>query len=98
MLAGVIAAAAWLGGLANESIGRRHTPFGFGFLADPANFDIPFRLISWQVGDTYARALLLTVLNTLLVSALSIVTATLLGLLVGIMRLSGNWEDRFWRG
>ena len=33
---------------------RRHTTFGFGFLADHANFDIPFRLIPWTVGDTYA--------------------------------------------
>ena len=58
------------------------------------NFDIPFRLIPWTVGDTYARALLVCVLNTLLVSAMSIVAATLLGLLVGIMRLSTNWLVR----
>ena len=60
----------------------------------PTNFDIPFRLIPWAVGDTYARALLVCVLNTLLVSAMSIVAATLLGLLVGIMRLSTNWLVR----
>jgi general L-amino acid transport system permease protein len=94
LLAGVIAALWWLGGLAANSMARRHAPFGFGFLADHANFDIPFTLISWQVGDTYARALLVTVLNTLLVSVISIVTATLLGLLVGIMRLSSNWLVR----
>ncbi len=94
LLAGVVVLGWWLTSLAGESLGRRHAPFGFGFLADGANFDIPFRLISWQVGDTYARALLLCVLNTLLVSGLSIVTATLLGLLVGIMRLSTNWLIR----
>ena len=65
-----------------------------GFLAEPTNFDIPFRLIAWSVGDTYARALLVCVLNTLLVSAMSIVAATLLGLFVGIMRLSTNWLVR----
>ncbi len=88
-------AVAWyLGSQAAANIGRRHATFGFGFLADSTNFDIPFRLIPWEVGDTYGRALLVCVLNTLLVSALSIVAATLLGLMVGIMRLSANWLVR----
>jgi len=68
--------------------------FGFSFLADLANFDIPFHLVAWHVGDSYARALLVCVLNTLLVSALGIIASTLLGLLVGIMRLSMNWLVR----
>src|SRR5690348_14452410 len=95
LLLAVVVAAVWF--LASEAAGNlahRHTNFGFGFLADNANFDIPFRLISWSVGDTYARALLVCVLNTLLVSAMSIVAATLLGLLVGVMRLSTNWLVR----
>jgi general L-amino acid transport system permease protein len=83
-----------LGWISAETSGRRRGGLGFGFLADPTNFDIPFHLIGWSVGDTYARALLVCVLNTLLVSALSIVAATLLGLLVGIMRLSANWLVR----
>jgi len=95
MLLAVVLAAAWyLGSQAAANIGRRHATFGFGFLAEPTNFDIPFRLIAWSVGDTYARALLVCVLNTLLVSAMSIVAATLLGLFVGIMRLSTNWLVR----
>src|SRR6185437_2679838 len=84
----------WLGSIAAEVSARRVGGLGFGFLADPTNFDIPFHLIAWSVGDTYARALLVCVLNTLLVSAMSIVAATLLGLLVGIMRLSANWLVR----
>ena len=68
--------------------------FGFGFLWDLANFDIPFRLVDWHVGDPYIRALLVCTLNTLLVSAMGIVAATLLGLLIGIMRLSTNWLVR----
>ena len=94
LLAGVLLAGWWLASLAGASLARRHAPFGFGFLADGANFDIPFRLVPWEVGDTYGRALLVCVLNTLLVSAISIVAATLLGLLVGIMRLSSNWLIR----
>src|SRR6185437_11531584 len=72
----------------------RHMSFGFGFLADHANFDIPFRIVSWSVGDTYARALLVCTANTLLVSVLSIVAATVFGLLIGIARLSGNFLVR----
>ena len=94
LLAGVVAVAWFLGSIAATNSVRRHGSFGFDFLADPTNFEIPFRLIPWAVGDTYARALLVCVLNTLLASAISIVAATLLGLLVGIMRLSTNWLVR----
>ncbi len=90
----MVAVAWYLGSQVSANLGRRHATFGFGFLGENTNFDIPFRLIPWAVGDTYARALLVCVLNTLLVSALSIVAATLLGLLVGIMRLSANWLVR----
>jgi general L-amino acid transport system permease protein len=94
VLLGLAAAAWYLVSNAADNIGRRNVPFGFGFLANTANFDIPFHLIAFAPSDTYARALLVCVLNTLLVSAMGIVTATLLGLLVGIMRLSTNWLVR----
>jgi general L-amino acid transport system permease protein len=94
LLAAVAAVVWFLGSIAAETSGRRRGGMGFGFLADPTNFDIPFHLIGWSVGDTYARALLVCLLNTLLVAVLSIVAATLLGLLVGIMRLSTNWLVR----
>src|SRR5262249_60357269 len=93
-LAGLIV----VGGLLITNLGanlaRRNMQFGFGFLADKAGFDIPFKLIDWTLFDIYAKALLVSFLNTLLVSAMSIVAATLLGLLVGIMRLSVNWLVR----
>src|SRR6185437_10935084 len=94
LLAALVAVAWYLGSMAGANMSRRHAGFSFNFLADSTNFDIPFRLIPWSVGDTYARALLVCVLNTLLVSAMSIVAATLLGLLVGVMRLSTNWLVR----
>ena len=94
LLAFVVAIAWYLSSEAGANLARRHATFGFGFLADNTNFDIPFRLIPWAVGDTYARALLVCILNTLLVSAISIVAATMLGLLVGVMRLSTNWLVR----
>jgi general L-amino acid transport system permease protein len=94
LLLAVVAAAWYLAANAAGNLAARHMGVGFGFLGDTANFDIPFRLIQWDDGDTYARALLVCTLNTLLVSLLSIVAATLLGLLVGIMRLSVNWLVR----
>jgi general L-amino acid transport system permease protein len=95
VLLGVVVAVVWfLGSIAAATSARRHGPLSFAYLADPTNFDIPFRLIPWTIGDSYGRALLVCVLNTLLVSAMSIVAATLLGLLVGVMRLSTNWLVR----
>ncbi len=94
LLAAVAGCAWYLAHTAAANLRRHDMGFGFGFLLDHANFDIPFRLIAWHDGDTYLRALLLCVLNTLLVSALAIVAATAGGLLVGIMRLSRNWLVR----
>jgi general L-amino acid transport system permease protein len=92
---GALALIVWLiGSAAAGNFVRRRGGLSFDFLADATNFDIPFRLISWDIGDSYGRALLVCVLNTLLVSALSIVAATLLGLLIGVMRLSANWLVR----
>jgi general L-amino acid transport system permease protein len=80
--------------MAHQNFARRHVSFDFGFLAWPANFDIPFHLISWSESDSYGRVVLVALLNTLLVSALAIVTGSMLGLLIGIMRLSRNWLVR----
>jgi general L-amino acid transport system permease protein len=91
LLAAVVVAAAAIFLMARESLARHHISFGFGFLASPANFDIPFHLISWRESDTYGRVVLAALLNTLLVSALAIVTSSVLGLLIGVMRLSRNW-------
>jgi general L-amino acid transport system permease protein len=90
----VIAVGGLLVSILGENLALRNLHFGFAFLADPAHFDIPFHLLSWTVFDTYSRVLLIALLNTLLVSVISIVAATLLGLLVGIMRLSVNWLVR----
>src|SRR5882672_10285480 len=90
-LLAVLALGALLASMLADNLARRNLSFGFGFLGAKAGFDIPFHLISWSTYDTYARALLVSLLNTLLVAAMSVVAATLLGLLVGIMRLSVNW-------
>ncbi|WP_027960646.1 amino acid ABC transporter permease [Halomonas halodenitrificans] len=64
---------------------------GFGFLQDRAGFTIPQTLIDYSGDSTYARTFVVGLLNTLLVSALGVVAATLIGFLVGIARLSPNW-------
>ncbi|WP_039058433.1 ABC transporter permease subunit [Enterobacter sp. Bisph1] len=64
---------------------------GFDFLGQPANFAIGETLIPYSANDTYTRALLVGLLNTLYVTLCGIVLATLLGFIVGIGRVSKNW-------
>ncbi len=66
-------------------------PLSFKFLKIEAQFDIGESLIEYSRTSTYARALLVGILNTIKVSFLGIVFATLFGIIVGIARLSKNW-------
>lgn len=91
MLAAAVALTFGLVRTAGQNLAARHMGLNFDYLSLPANFDIPFHTLPWATSDSYAWALLVALANTLLVSALGIVAATLLGLLVGVMRLSVNW-------
>src|SRR6266403_861767 len=73
---------------------RQNIATGFGFLDREAAFGIGESLIPYSPADTYARAFLVGLVNTLYVSALGIVLATILGAVVGIARLSSNWLIR----
>src|SRR5215467_3148711 len=73
---------------------RQNIASGFGFLDREAAFGIGESLISYSPADTYARAFIVGLLNTLYVSALGIVLATVLGTVMGIARLSSNWLIR----
>jgi general L-amino acid transport system permease protein len=64
---------------------------GFGFLGDEAKFGIGEALIDYSPADTYRRAFLVGLTNTLYVSAIGIVLATILGTVMGLARLSSNW-------
>ena len=64
---------------------------GYGFLFDTANFDINQRLIEYSSTSTYGRALVVGALNTILVAALGIVAATIIGFVAGVLRLSNNF-------
>ena len=67
---------------------------GFGFLNNSAGFGITQHLIDYSESDTYARVFWVGLLNTLLVSVIGIVLATLMGFILGIARLSPNWLIR----
>ena len=76
---------------AQENMDTRGIQFGFGFLSQEASFDIQFSLIDYDGSDSYARAYLVGLLNTLLVAFIGIILATVLGLVVGVARLSPNY-------
>lgn len=74
-----------------ENLNRSNTASGYDFLKGRAGFDIGQSLIDYSSDSTYGRAIIVGLLNTLLVAATGIVTATILGFLIGIGRLSHNW-------
>lgn len=63
----------------------------FGFLLDPSGYDINQRLLDYNSQDTHLRASFLGLLNTLTVAVLGCITATIIGVAVGVLRLSNNW-------
>ena len=71
---------------------KRNIATGWRFLTDPAGFDISFSpFINFKSTDTHLDVYFVGVLNTLLVSFCGCIAATILGFLVGIIRLSSNW-------
>ena len=76
---------------AQNNMGNRGISFGFGFLSQESSFDITFSLIDYDGSHSYARAFLVGLLNTILVSAIGIFFATILGVTIGISRLSQNY-------
>ena len=64
---------------------------GFEFLGRPAGFEIARGLLSFSSADTYARALVVGLFNTVRVALLGLAVATSLGLVIGVARLSGVW-------
>jgi len=73
------------------NLARQSIATGFGFLGKEASFEIGESLIRYSAADSYAKALLVGVLNTLKVAFIGIILTTILGSVVGIARLSTNW-------
>jgi len=73
------------------NLSRQSIATGFGFLKSESGFEIGESVIRYSSADTYGRALLAGALNTLKVSFIGIVLTTILGVFIGIARLSKNW-------
>lgn len=73
------------------NLSNRGITSGFAFLDRSAGFGIVQHLIDYEQGDTYGRVFVVGLLNTLLVSALCIIFASLIGFFLGLARLSDNW-------
>jgi len=87
----VLAVAIYLFHNTVTNLSTRGITSGFAFLDRSAGFGIVQHLIDYSEGDTYGRVFLVGLMNTLLVSALCIVFASLLGFFLGLARLSDNW-------
>ena len=74
-----------------HNLASRQIQVGFGFLVKEAGFEIAEKHIAYDASDSYGRAFMVGMVNTLLVAALGVFFATVLGTLFGIARLSSNW-------
>ncbi|HYF06051.1 MAG TPA: ABC transporter permease subunit, partial [Acetobacteraceae bacterium] len=90
LLAAVIGLGWWLIGNMQANMASRGLQFGFGFLDRPAGIPIGEAMIEYTPANTYARALTVGLLNTLRVAVIGCVLATVLGIALGLMRLSSN--------
>jgi general L-amino acid transport system permease protein len=93
-VAAVLALGAFLVHNTLVNLRRQNIASGFGFLDREAAFGIGESLIAYSPADTYARAFLVGLTNTLYVSAIGVVLATIVGTVMGLARLSSNWLVR----
>jgi general L-amino acid transport system permease protein len=93
VIVGLVVAVGWyFVSNTRENLAARHIATGFGFLDRVAGIPIGESLLPYNPAvNTYSRALLIGVLNTLEVAVIGVVLATILGTLIGIGRLSKNW-------
>ena len=94
LLVVVVASGWYLFSNTQANLARSNIQVGFDFLHKEAGFEIAESLIPYDATRTYGRAFLVGIGNTLYVSVIGIVLATLLGTIVGIARLSQNWLVR----
>ena len=73
---------------------KRGISSGFDFLNIAAGYDISIRLIPFTSEDTHLRAYFVGLLNTLMIAVCGCFLATIIGFLVGVIRLSSNWLFR----
>lgn len=86
-----VAIVAWLWSNAVHNLSVRRISTGFAFLGREAGMPIADSWIDYTPKNTYLRAFIVGIVNTLRVAVIGIVLATVIGTLVGIARLSSNW-------
>jgi general L-amino acid transport system permease protein len=90
-LIGFMAFAGWLVNNTVQNLAALGKDFDFGFLWSRAGYDINQHLIAYSNDSTHGRAAAVGILNTILVAILGCITATVIGVFVGVLRLSPNW-------
>ena len=93
-LMAVIALFAYLGSNLMYNLREAGLNISYGFLSEPSGYDINQTLIEYDSQSSHWRASVAGILNTLLVAFLGCLTATVLGVVVGVLRLSKNWLVR----
>ncbi len=91
VLVGFLLFLGWLANNTIENLAQRDKDISFSFLWQRAGYDIDQHLIPYSNDDTHGRALVVGLLNTLVVAFFGSLFATMIGTLVGILRLSNNW-------
>ncbi|MER9372924.1 amino acid ABC transporter permease [Mesorhizobium sp. M0491] len=90
----LVAGVWWIAHNVIDNLTRLRIASGFGFLKGRAGFDISESAIAYSSDSTYGRAILVGLINTLIVAIVGIITATIIGFVIGIGRLSQNWLIR----
>ena len=91
VLAIVISAIAFLGNNLVNNFQRLELTFGFNFLSRPASFPVANAPIRYTATDSYIRVLVVGLLNSLRVMFFGVIFASIIGVSIGIARLSDNW-------
>jgi len=86
----VVGTGVYLFATVSQKLAEQNIATGFAYLARKAGFVISQSFIDYQASDSYARALVVGLLNTIWVSIFSVALSTLLGLVIGVARLSRN--------
>jgi len=90
VLIAIAAFAAWIAHNVVVNMARLNINAGFSFLARPAGFEIAQKLIPYTETSSYFRVFLVALINTVVLTAIAILFATVLGFIIGLARLSGN--------
>ena len=87
----VVTLVAWFFANIGSAIQERDIPYSFTFLDREYQTPIGISFLPYDPSDTFLYALVVAAANTALVAVLGVILATLLGIVIGVARLSGNW-------